>query len=440
MAFLKSAKMLREERRKDNAKRKAIAALRRMHKVEHRAPVPAAVFPHGHVVPAKVTETKAVVQYIPPPKPTRAPLAMKYAHQPVFIDTRKLERWCTLGTNRLFKERHVYQANCKGGRLYYEPHGSSVLGIAHLDTVQPHPSFSRRNDIVRAKWLDDRLGAYILCDLLPSLGVKLDILLTENEERGDSTAQYFVPPEGKQYNWLVQFDRAGDDVVVYQYNGDPWKAELTAHAFLPSYGSYSDIRELESLGVHAVNIGCGYYNNHARDAWADLSMARDQVRRFLSFYAANRDVRWPWEPPPRPTYRHWYNEWNDDWDGWGLGGHMGYAGYTRRTSPPVIRSTPIAERGGERRLDTGDFRGIYTDDDEAPAKRVLTDLEDDATIDQLVDSYERKRRTPGDKQAWLLSCDRCGEFEIRSELVRLACKYCGSTDTHISLAHIVDHE
>ena len=47
--------------------------------------------------------------------------------------------------------------------------------------------------MVHSGALDDRLGAYIILDLLPKLGINVDVLLTVGEEQGRSTANFFAP-------------------------------------------------------------------------------------------------------------------------------------------------------------------------------------------------------------------------------------------------------
>ena len=106
--------------------------------------------------------------------------------------------------------------NCpNGGQLIYRDNGAKVLAVAHLDYVGwTHPYFTRHGRRINAMQLNDRLGAWVILDLLHDLGLdpdKYDILLCDMEEVGDSTAQFFKPK--KQYNWIFEFDRAGTDFV-----------------------------------------------------------------------------------------------------------------------------------------------------------------------------------------------------------------------------------
>src|SRR4051794_30743638 len=77
---------------------------------------------------------------------------------------------------------------------YYRDNGSDILAVAHLDTVglahqrACHFVDTEGGPVVYSRALDDRLGAYIILDLLPALGITHDILLTVGEESGQSTA------------------------------------------------------------------------------------------------------------------------------------------------------------------------------------------------------------------------------------------------------------
>jgi hypothetical protein len=176
------------------------------------------------------------------------------------------------------------------GPLYYHDNGNQVLGVAHLDSVlwaKPVKSGS----VVFAPQLDDRLGVWCLLNYLPSLGVSLDVLLTENEEQCNSTGAWFSPP--RQYNWIVEFDRAGTDVVFYQYRDKSWRRKWQEH-FRGGRGSYSDIVSMW-LGCQAANLGIGYHNQHTRYCCADLEDTKRQCVKFSAFWDQYKDTYFPGE-------------------------------------------------------------------------------------------------------------------------------------------------
>jgi hypothetical protein len=147
--------------------------------------------------------------------------------------------------------------------------------------VLPGKQFVHDGDRVFCPSLDDRLGVYLLSELLPLLGVKFDLLLTDGEERGCSTARWFVPP--RRYNWMFSFDRAGTDVVMYQYDSPANRRLLHRAGFRVGLGSYSDIADLWFLGCAGFNFGCGYHRQHKPDCFADLGETSEMVGRFVRF-------------------------------------------------------------------------------------------------------------------------------------------------------------
>lgn len=173
--------------------------------------------------------------------------------------------------------------------LYYQDNKCNVLGVAHLDSVGiSNPIIEK--DYVEAMQLDDRLGVWILMYLLPKhFGIQLDILLTDNEEKCQSTAIDFYP--NKRYNWVVEFDRAGMDVVFYQYKefAEQW------NEFECSYGSYSDICNLSHLNCMCANIGIGYYQQHTNNCFAYLPHTIEQVTKFTDFYHKNKNRYFPFD-------------------------------------------------------------------------------------------------------------------------------------------------
>lgn len=148
--------------------------------------------------------------------------------------------------------------------------------------------------------LDDRLGVYILMELLPKLGVQPDILLTTNEEIGRTTAASFTTT--KKYNWIFQFDRRGLGVVMYQYHDATTEALVRDFGYNVEIGSYSDISALEFLGVKGFNFGTGYDYEHTQYCNCSLETAGRLAKKFATFYHANKDIHMPHTPR---EYGYW---------------------------------------------------------------------------------------------------------------------------------------
>lgn len=207
---------------------------------------------------------------------------------------------------------------------YFRDNGSKILAVAHLDHVQSdgtcHVINSAAGPLAVSGALDDRLGAYVILELLPKLGITCDWLLTTNEEIGASTAEQFPFDAGgnlvvdKDYNWIIEFDRGGTDVVMYDYETDDLIELVEKSGARVGRGSYSDISVMEHLGVAAFNWGVGYEDYHGPRSHAFLEDTFRMVARFKRFHTANADTYLEHEPKRyEAPERHW-SEFADDED------------------------------------------------------------------------------------------------------------------------------
>ncbi len=187
-------------------------------------------------------------------------------------------------------------------RFYWHAdNGSNILAVGHLDTVQDDRTCQVTDTaaglLATSGGLDDRLGVYVILHMLPKLlGVKFDILLTTDEERGQSTAECF--DSDKTYDWIVQFDRGGTDVVMYDYETRELCELVEKSGARVGSGSFSDICCLEHLGCAGVNWGVGYRDYHSPRSHAWLEDTFRMVARFEKFYRANKDVHLHYEQRP----------------------------------------------------------------------------------------------------------------------------------------------
>ena len=199
--------------------------------------------------------------------------------------------------------------------LIYQDNGANILAVGHIDTVDNHRStqtqagldaHNKTMDLAKYRQtgpqLDDRLGVWALLSVLPEF-MNYDILLTDNEEIGQSTAASFIPPNGKAYNWIFELDRRKDGCVLYQYGSKKWNKALTKAGFRIDRGSFSDIGYLDHIGVQAVNIGIGYDHEHTLACDWDIAIMREQLTKLIDFYERNKDKRYA------------YNRRRDNWVG-----------------------------------------------------------------------------------------------------------------------------
>mgnify|MGYP000931492373 FL=1 len=271
------------------------------------------------------------------------------------INQTNLQWWCTTPEDDVFKSLgNVCTTNL--GRFSYLERGSNVLGVAHLDTALDKWWFQGGQHKVHSPALDDRLGAYVLYDLLVTQGITIDLLFTEGEEIGRSTARKFTPD--KHYDWIVSFDRAGTDVVMYQYEDDDHEEMLKAFDLRLEYGSFSDISELEHLGCKAFNVGVGYHQQHTPNCHAVLKETTQQVERFVRMYGALKDTHLPHVERP---FDYGYGRRYDPW--WDLGGGKSERG----------------GRGGRGVLERNGQRYAYEDEWERQYIEEILDEIDDYT-------------------------------------------------------------
>jgi hypothetical protein len=240
----------------------------------------------------------------------------------------RLEMRCLQPIEELSKLGTVKQT--KDGPLVHIDRGSKIIGVAHMDTVAKKMPTSvwwgkgSKSSLpaIQTIQLDDRLGVWVLLDLLPAMGMEFDVLLCDGEESGRSTASHFLSE--RTYNWGFEFDRAGMDTVLYDYDDeDTWRKALKKHGFDLQYGSFSDISNLTHLGCCFANFGVGYHNQHSANCYAYLDDTVLQALEFESWYKGQKDteykyvhqerdygcVSWTWRGSSRSDWRSKSSTW-----------------------------------------------------------------------------------------------------------------------------------
>ena len=214
-----------------------------------------------------------------------------------YINTELLTKRCKQSILSFSTDSDIIQ-HTKDGVYYFIDNKSPILAIAHLDTVENPNQIKLEGEKFYAPTLDDRLGVHLIMDVLPSLmgNCPYDILLTEGEEVGRSTAKWFMT--NKKYNWMFEIDRMGLSSVMYQYETPEYRKMLTDLGFLVGIGSATDIKYLERLEIFGVNFACAYYNNHSVNAFCNLRELDDQIEKILSFIQTYKDTYLPHEGKP----------------------------------------------------------------------------------------------------------------------------------------------
>ena len=253
------------------------------------------------------------------------------------LNLKTLEGYCTASTECLMGLGEVRESHPDAPKHSFIDRGGDILAVGHLDTIQQGTHFQTANlsgDIrIFNPRLDDRLGVYTICNLLPKLGIKVDVLLTDDEEIGKSTAKDFE--EQRQYNWMVEFDRKGSDAVLYNYKE---MGALVGEFFEIGNGLFSDISELEHLGCGGFNVGVAYHKYHDNHAYFILNDYIDQVVRFMLFHERYKNVFIHHTPSPSIWDGHSGD--GDMWENWEWIPEKGYINFCKECQleiyPPEI--------------------------------------------------------------------------------------------------------
>lgn len=171
-----------------------------------------------------------------------------------------------------------YNPVSKKGFLYAEGE-LPVLLVAHMDTVhkQTVETICRSRDdrfMMSPEGIggDDRCGVHMILEIIRE--ARCHVLFTEDEEIGCVGARTFAAGKIRPLvNYIVEVDRRGNNDAVFYLCDNPEFAEFVCcFGFEEARGSFSDISVIApALGVAAVNISAGYYNEHSRHEYIDLT-------------------------------------------------------------------------------------------------------------------------------------------------------------------------
>lgn len=208
----------------------------------------------------------------------------------LYLDYNLLKQRChqTIDSFRNYGE--VTETN-DGIYIYRRTEGAKILAVAHLDVVaqvRESTEFYQETKYIYGGQMDDRLGVHLLLDVLPTWGLKYDLLLTENEEVGRSTARHFKLPEGVEYNWMFELDRMGANAVMYQYHTTEYSKMLEDYGFKTGIGSCTDIKYLEGLGIFGVNFGIAYYSPHQVKSYVDTAELEETILPMIVKFIGDR--------------------------------------------------------------------------------------------------------------------------------------------------------
>lgn len=169
----------------------------------------------------------------------------------------------------------------------YAPGELPVLLVAHLDTVH-HERVKTICCSTDGRVLmspegiggDDRAGVYMILNIIRSH--RCHVLFCEDEETGGHGARAFTSSGiCPAVNYIVEMDRRGaNDAVFYGCANAEFTDFICGFGFEEAHGSFSDISILAPhLGVAAVNISAGYYNEHRLHEYIDMEVVVHNIKR-----------------------------------------------------------------------------------------------------------------------------------------------------------------
>jgi len=162
-----------------------------------------------------------------------------------------------------------------------------VLLVAHLDTVHRERvktiCYSLDRKIVMSPQGiggDDRAGVFMILEIIKRH--RCHVLFCEDEESGGIGATKFsesgILPK---VNYIVELDRRGsNDAVFYDCDNPDFTNFICGFGFEEDFGTFSDVSIVAPyLGIAAVNISAGYYNEHTRHEHVNLAEVAQNIKR-----------------------------------------------------------------------------------------------------------------------------------------------------------------
>lgn len=205
-----------------------------------------------------------------------------------------------------------------------------VLLVAHLDTVHKElvqEIIYRKNgrEMLSPQGIggDDRCGVFMILKIIKEL--HCHVLFCEDEEIGGVGAEKFaksgITPD---VNFIIEMDRRGsNDAVFYDCDNEDFTKFITSFGFSEEWGSFSDISVIApALGVAAVNISAGYYNEHTLAEYVDIEVMRRNIERIKKIISAAKkryeyiekvsDYYGRYYGRGYRSYRYYWDDWFDN--------------------------------------------------------------------------------------------------------------------------------
>jgi len=241
----------------------------------------------------------------------------------------KIEGMGKFGKAEVSKMAHYFQSveetmkpfrnfrTIEGDRSFWHiKQGGTVCLMAHVDTVKT-PTIPRHyNGTIWAKGLDDRLGIYMAMRLYSERD-DVDVIITDDEEIGMSTAEMLTKKDLAQYNSIIELDRAGNDFVHYGCADTDLINAYTVYAE-EGIGAFSDIDYIEDYARQCgcINVGIGYENAHGDDSFVEIKDLAKSWKNINSFLDVYHNVKFAKADKTKYDYGYGYGH-AGDYTSWG---------------------------------------------------------------------------------------------------------------------------
>ena len=208
---------------------------------------------------------------------------------------------------RSYMSSNGYKVTSADGYLYCEPKadGVPVCLTAHMDTV--HPQAIKQIVVERHEGKtiisspqgiggDDKCGVYMIMECVRE-GYRPYVVFCEDEEIGCVGAEKFAVSKDivklQDCKFIVQLDRRNaTDAVYYDCDNADFEAWVTdVTGYKTAYGTCSDISVIApELGVAAVNLSCGYYQEHKPEHYVVFEEMENTLQATKKLIKASADV------------------------------------------------------------------------------------------------------------------------------------------------------
>ena len=218
----------------------------------------------------------------------------------------------------------------QGDGYVYHKGTFPVLLCAHMDTVHkelPKTLVYANGTLSSNEGIggDDRCGIYMIFKILKKYDCH--VVFLEDEEIGCVGAHKFIKTKicknlsEKDLRYIIEFDRKGNNhAVTYDCDNPEFDKFITKEFFKKEHGTCSDISDIApTIGIAAVNLSCGYYNEHKLEHWVNLAEMERVIVEAMKLLERTKDLKESFEYIESATARWGYS--------YGRYGYYGYDDY-----------------------------------------------------------------------------------------------------------------